>query len=48
MNIAQIDELSNPLDSGHQDSARVAIYFGSMDKGSFFFSILETMVLLSK
>ena len=48
MNVAQIDELSAPLDSVHRDSARVALYYGSMDKGSFILSILETRVLLSK
>ena len=48
MTIARIDELSAPLDSVHRDSARVALYSRSMDKGSFFWSILETRVLLSK
>ena len=48
INIAQIDEPSAPLDSVHRDSARVSLHSGSMDKGSFFFSILETRVLLSK
>ena len=48
MTVAQIDEPPAPLDSIHRDSARVALYSGSMDKGSFFLSILETRVLLSK
>ena len=48
MTIAQINELSALLDLGHRDSARVALYFGSMDKESFFWSISETRVLLSK
>ena len=47
MVIAQIDESSTPLDSRHRDSARVALYFGSMEKGSFVLSILETRFLLS-
>ena len=37
MTIARIDEPLAPLDSGHRDSARVALYSRSMDKGSFFF-----------
>ena len=48
MTVARIDEPSDPLDSVHRDSARVALYSGSIDKGSFFRSILETRVLLSK
>ena len=48
MTISRIDEPSYPLDSVHRDSARVALYSGSMDKGSFFLSILETRVFLSK
>ena len=36
MIVSQIEEPSAPLDSVHRDSARVALYFGSMDKGSFF------------
>ena len=36
MTVARIDEPSTPLDSGHWDSARVALYSGSVDKGSFF------------
>ena len=43
----KIDEMSTPLDLGHWDSAKASPYSGSMDKGSFFFSILETRVLLS-
>ena len=37
MTVAGIDEPSVPLDSRHRDSARVALYSGSMDKGSFLF-----------
>ena len=48
MTVSRIDKSSDLLDSGHWDSARVALYFGSMDRGLFFLSILETMVLLSK
>ena len=48
MTIAPINELSAPLDSVHCNSARVALYSGSMDKGSFLLSILETRVFLSK
>ena len=48
MIVARIDEPLAPLDLVHRDSARVALYFGSMDKGSFFWSILETRVLLNK
>ena len=36
MAVAQIDKPLTQLDLGHQDSARVALYSGSMDKGSFF------------
>ena len=36
MTIARIDEPSAPLDLVHHDSARVALYSGSMYKGSFF------------
>ena len=36
MVVVQIDEPSTPLDSGHRDSARVSLYSGSMEKGSFF------------
>ena len=36
MTVAQIDEPSALLDSVHRDSARLALYSGSMDKGSFF------------
>ena len=36
MTISWIKEPLAPLDLGHQDSARVALYSGSMDKGSFF------------
>ena len=48
MTVARIDEPLAPLNSVHWDSARVALYSGSMDKGSCFRSILETRVLLSK
>ena len=48
MTISWIDEPSAPLDSVHQNSAIVSLYSGSMDKGSFFLSILETRVFLSK
>ena len=48
MTVARIDEPLAPLDLVHHDSARVALYYGYMDKGSFFLSILETRVLLSK
>ena len=48
MNVAQFGELLTLFDSGHWDSARESLYSGSMDKGSFFWSILETSVLLSK
>ena len=48
MTIDLIDEPLALLDSEHQDSARVALYSGSMDKGSFFWSILETRVFLNK
>ena len=48
MIVAWINEPSDFLDLGNWDSARVALYYGSMDKGSFFLSILETRVLLSK
>ena len=37
MTVARINEYSAPLDSVHRDSTRVALYSGSMDKGSFFF-----------
>ena len=43
-----IDELFNSVDLGHWDSAKCTLYSGSMDKGSFFGSILETRVFLSK
>ena len=46
--VARIEQLSTQLDLGHQDSARVALYSESMDKGSFLLSILETRVFLSK
>ena len=36
MIVARINEPSDLLDLGHRDSARVALYFGFMDKGSFF------------
>ena len=36
MVVAWIKKPSNSLDSGHQDSARVVLYYGSMDKRSFF------------
>ena len=36
MAIGRIDEPLAPLDSQHRDSARVALYSRSMDKGSFF------------
>ena len=36
MVIVRINEPSNPLDSWHQDSDKVALYFGSMDRRSFF------------
>ena len=48
MVIDRINELSTPLDLGRQDSATGAPLIWSMDKGSFFWSILETRVLLSK
>ena len=44
MTIAQIDESSTLLDLGHQDSAIVALYSRSIDKGSFFWSIFETSI----
>ena len=37
MTVARIDEPSAPLDSVHRNSARVALYSGSMDKGSILF-----------
>ena len=37
MTVAWIDELMDPLVLGHRDSARVALYSESMDKGSFCF-----------
>ena len=36
MTVAWIDELLAPVVLGHRDSARVALYSRSMDKGSFF------------
>ena len=36
MTVARIDKPSDLLDSRHRDSSRVALYFGSMEKGSFF------------
>ena len=37
MTVARINEPLALLDLVHRDSARVALYSGSMDKGSFFF-----------
>ena len=48
MTVSQIDEPSALLDLGHWDSARVSLQYSSMDKGSFFWSYLETRVLLNK
>ena len=48
MTVAWIDEPLAILDSVHRDSARVALYSTSMDKGSFFLSIFETRDLLNK
>ena len=52
MTVAQIDEHSAPLDSVHRYSARVALYFGSMDKGSFwklgFCSVSECEIFAHK
>ena len=48
MVVAQIDEPSNPLDLGHQDSAKGGPLLWVYGHGIFFWSILETRVFLSK
>ena len=48
MVLARINESSNPLDLGHRYVLDVALYAGSIDKGSFSRSILETRILLNK
>ena len=48
MVVAQINEPSAPLDSGHQDSATIGPLIWFNGQGIIFWSILETMVLLSK
>ena len=45
MTISRIDEPLNSLDLRHWEVIGVALYSGSMDKGSFFRSILETRAL---